>query len=350
MICSYLGSKSSLLPYIDHIVYPLISESNSKIKFIDLFLGSGCVSNHYKNHVSEILCCDQELYSYVFGKALLQCPYSDKLKGIIKDLNLLQPKKGLVYKYFASNDKLFFSSKNAQMIDAMRQEISVLVNNHIITYPEYIFLLGSLLISSSAIGNTCGTWRAYLKVLSKKALKPFILFPIHEDTCITCKSQVKLLNVCDLNIETTTTDIIYIDPPYNSAHYGAYYSFFNYLCAYDCNIKLQGTGIIQDYNKSKYGLIKSCNQEFRTLFEKIKGKSKHIIMSYSSNAIMNIKDLISMLADQYGCMMHVYKIKHKQYTPNASKCRNNTFVIEYLVHIDCTKPKSSITYKWLHRL
>jgi adenine-specific DNA-methyltransferase len=333
MILSYLGSKQSLLPYLDHVIKPLLTPDT---RFADVFLGSGCVSNHYKNDVKAIESCDAEIYSFVLGKALTQSPFTDNLSDIIDDLNKLTPVKGLVYTNFATNNKLFFSEHNAMCIDAIRIRINRLYDQDKVTYKEFIFLLGSLLTSASAFSNTCGTFRAYLKVLSKKALKAFKLGPIHTDTKITCTSNISCTNVKN---KSFTSNVAYLDPPYNSAHYGAYYSFLNYLCHYNPNIELVGTGIIKDYNKSKFGLLKTCKNEFNQLFKKL--NSDHIILSYSSKAVLNIHTILQMLVNKGDII--VYKVKHKSYTPNA-KCK---YIIEYIVHINCLASSQSIVYKWL---
>lgn len=339
---SYIGSKKSLLPMLEHVIKPLIRKPNTT--FCDFFLGSGCVSNHFKNvpGIARIIAGDLELYSYVFGKALLNVPYSYKLAMLIDQLNLLAATAaGLVERNFAQDGKLFFSKENAQRIDGMRLAISKLYHAGAITYPEFIFLLASLLVSSSAVSNTCGTFRAHLKQLNCRAKKKFKLIPVHHDKKIFSKNIVKRKNAIEM-ASRFHADIIYLDPPYNSCHYGAYYSFLNYLCAYDGHLKLNGTGILENYNKSKFGLAKQAMVEFRTLFAGI--KANFVVLSYSSKGIITIEDMTHMLMEKGS--VHLYKIWYKAYKSKKEPAKRG-HVIEYIIVLDCNAPKGRIKKTWL---
>ncbi|NBU82889.1 MAG: hypothetical protein EBS55_14715, partial [Flavobacteriaceae bacterium] len=139
MILNYLGSKASMLHHIDSVVKPLLKPDNSST-FCDLFLGTGCVANHYKNNVKSITGCDTELYSYVLSNALCKCPFTFKLAKCIDTLNEMScdhiPKKCLVADQF-SIKRLFFSKENALKIDFWRTSINSLFKQGLIDYTEF---------------------------------------------------------------------------------------------------------------------------------------------------------------------------------------------------------------------
>ncbi len=133
--------------------------------------------------------------------------------------------------------------------------------------------------------------------------------------------------------------IVYLDPPYNSSHYGAYYSFLNYLCLYDARLKTVGTGTLEQYNKSKFGLSKFALKEFGTLFGSI--TSDYIVMSYSSGGIVGLDDLLKLLSNK-GCIT-VYKIWYKAYKANNHNKQGH--VVEYLIVVDCRHDKTLSSFK-----
>jgi adenine-specific DNA-methyltransferase len=357
MILSYLGSKQSLLPHLDTVIKPLLDKNTC---FYDVFAGSGCVSNHYKHHVGSIVAGDLELYSYVINRALLRCPYSKKLAIIVDQLNICcsqvrVPKKlplDLVYHNFASNGRLYFTKDSALKIDTIRHSLTKMHQNGTISYPEFIFLLASLLTSSSRYANTCGTFRAHLKSLSKRANRLIQLSPIHTDLRInSCnlvkkKDALKLCNTCKILNPANT--VVYIDPPYNNVHYGAYYSFLNYLCEYSPKHVLTGTGILPQYNKSNFGLIRHAFLEFKRLFtSRLVRSARYIVMSYSSKAVIALSHITSMLSN-LGSII-VYKVWHKAYQPcSSSKSTVRRHVTEYIIKVDCSGPKGvSPRFCWL---
>ena len=326
MILSYLGSKASIIYEIMSIMRPYIGKNE---KFCDLFAGSGIVSHYMSNECYNVSSCDQEVYSYVLTYALTKCVYTDRLKTLITSIK--GEKDGLVTQNFSPPARKFFTNENANNIDDCRIHISTLFNTNTISYKEYIFLLASLLCSCSKIANTCGTFRAYLKHFSTKALKEFVLEPVHTNSlnrkkkCIVRKDDVLRF------IEKNRWDVVYMDPPHTNIHYGAYYSFLNYLCIYNTTTQLKGTGIIQSYNKSLFGMKKHAKYAFFSLFSKI--QCRELFISYSSKSLLPIEQMINVIKDAIPQLksIHVHNINHKPYCPNSKCCKSN--VVEYLIHV-----------------
>lgn len=337
MILSYLGSKASMLHHIDSVVKPLLKPDNSST-FCDLFLGTGCVANHYKKYVKSISGCDTEVYSYVLSYALCKSSFSFKLAKCIDTLNDMSlndntKRVGLVTKHF-SNERLFFLQENALKIDFWRISIDTLYKQGIIDYSEFIFLLASLLKSTSKVANTTGTFRTYLKSLSKKATKPIFLEPIHKDKN-KIHVEIKNTDVLSFVKKMDNVDITYIDPPYNSVHYSAYYSFLNYLCLYNKTIALTSPGVIQDYYKSKFGLVKNARNELKRLLDLIQGKTKYIILSYSSCGVLSIS-VLTQLLKIYG-KVKVYRFAHKKYQSNKKSAIKRLAHSEYIFVLTLAK-------------
>ena len=89
----YIGSKKSLLPFLDDVMKDVIIEHTS---FADLFAGTGSVSQHFKDTAKNIVVNDSEWYSYIINFALLKVDYSDKLGKVIENLNTIKGVDGLI--------------------------------------------------------------------------------------------------------------------------------------------------------------------------------------------------------------------------------------------------------------
>jgi adenine-specific DNA-methyltransferase len=336
MILSYLGSKTSMLPKIYQVVKPMLTKDTV---LYDVFSGSGAVSQFFKNKVSQVVSSDIELYAHVLSYALLKCKFSRDIAIIIDNLNNIPSVFGLVSEHFAPPKRLFFSLENAMKIDAIRLAINRMYKNKTITYDQFMFLLASLLKASSKSSNTCGTFRAHLKHMSIRSLKPLTLIPIHTDTM--WRSQHR--NMCMQKdavkaVSTVKADsmnaIVYLDPPYNTTHYGAYYSFLNYLCMYDKNQQLCGTGILANYNKSKFGYKKKAMQAFDELFDGI--CARHIVMSYNSGAVLKLSDVLNLIKNKGAIIVN--HVTYKAY--KSKKCATNQTVTEYIIVVDTLGPIS----------
>lgn len=341
MILNYLGSKSSLIKYLDYILSTI--PNKSKYVFCEPFAGSGIVSSTFSNVFKNVISNDMELYSYVINYALLRSSYTTKVKEIIEYLNKKTGNNHLILKEFSPPKRKFFTNQNACIIDECRLYMHELLISGDITYDEFIFLLASLLVSLSKIANTCGTFRAYLKQFSNRSLSQMKLYPIHKKTQKSCRNSVTLGDAVTC-AKKNNYDVIYIDPPYNSTHYGAYYSLLNYVCLYDEKIELKGSGFIKKYYKSKFGLKKKACIEFRKLIKNI--HAKHIVLSYSSSALLSI-NYISQLLCKKGSLT-IYTIQYKKYKSKTTQSTTVNEHFEYIFHVDCTQQENpKIIYKKL---
>ena len=154
--------------------------------------------------------------------------------------------------------------------------------------------------------------------------------------------KMQILHNHDLiNVECKPR-VVYLDPPYNSSHYGAYYSFLNYLCMYDSKQKTIGTGTLEQYTKSRFGLVKFALKEFEILFDSI--LADYIVMSYSSCGIINITDIVNLLCKKGNVTLN--KIWYKAYKANNNSKRGH--VIEYIIVVDCSRGcKGHVRKCWL---
>ena len=164
----YLGSKVRLLTCIQDVIdkYNIQGEN-----FADLFSGTGCVGDFFKDKYN-VISNDFLYYSSVMSKAkLLFCNkpsfrrFEKKYKGdIFEWLNtkeFIPNRTYFVYNnYTPAGDRMFFTEKNGIRIDGIRQTIEELLLEGVIDNNEYLYLLASLLESVTRFSNTSGTYEA----------------------------------------------------------------------------------------------------------------------------------------------------------------------------------------------
>lgn len=182
----YLGNKNKLLPAIQIVMDKYHIEGET---FADLFAGTGCVGDYFKNKY-KIISNDFLYYSYVFNKAKLSfsaTPEFNKFREVY-NCDIFEWLNNRVYTpndtYFVYNnytprgERMFFTEENGIRIDGIRQDIENLKTNDLFDDNEYYFVLASLLESVTRYSNTSGTYEAFFKFWDVRAEKTFEILPI----------------------------------------------------------------------------------------------------------------------------------------------------------------------------
>lgn len=224
----YLGSKTSLLKNI----YSIISRYKISGSFCDPFGGIGTVGSYMKGKGYSVYSGDLLKFAHCFQIARIQndsLPDFFKLKQLLS-INTIQELEGYMSNLFAdrgwfvkeySIERRFFTISNASIIQACIDKIWNWQKLNIINENEYSILIASLINSMDRVANTAGTYYAYLKTWYRKALNRFefkMLEPINGKQ----KCHSFLMDAISM-VNTVTSDILYLDPPYNERSYGSYY-------------------------------------------------------------------------------------------------------------------------------
>lgn len=328
MSLGYIGSKKSLLSFLDQHISPYLTEQTI---FGDLFAGTGIVGKHFQGRCFQIVSNDVELYAYVINRALLMVGYSERLQNIITEYNLLEPQKGLFSRYY-SEERMFFTSQNANRIDGIRQTLQLQKETERITEDEYFFLLASLLVSADRVANTTSVYGAYLKHFKASAQKDFVFIPIHTSMDFP-KGKVYHRDILSLAPEVKC-DVVYLDPPYTSRQYGANYSPLNFLVRYDEETEVRGKGGLLDYFKSPFCQKAKVLEAFQTLLDSL--VVPIIFISYSSESILPIDELVN-LCQTHG-VVTIHTQEYKKYKSGVSG--DTAVVLEYLIEIHSLSEKN----------
>jgi len=328
---NYIGSKFQLLEWISGIMKEKTGWQQFSGKTVaDLFAGTGVVSHHFRKHGATVVSNDAELYSSIISHAFTCSTYSESCSVLIAKLQQEVDEKrhlttvGFVTRHYSpyeTNGRKFFTVENAQRIDYMRAGLEAARKG--LTEDEYKFVLASLLISADAVSNVPAVYGCFLRDFKAKALKNLTLVPIH--TIQTASTGSGTYNSDVLNTEFLngfTSDLVYLDPPYNERQYSKNYFPLNIIAKTPTQLlseqPLKGkTGIPTDCFISPF-----CKKgpvvlaAFDTLFSTL--KTSWIFLSYNSESLVS-KDAMVELMKKYGTVSVVerdYK-RFKSYEYNA---------------------------------
>ena len=320
----YIGNKSRLIGFIEECLKDFnINYNNCKV--YDLFSGTGSVSEFFLKNDCKVLSCDNMNYAIaeqyrrlyfrkepIFNELKNIIGY-EKLDDILKYLNSLEGNEGYFFENFCEEGKYkrrFFSSSNAKKIDAIRNKIDEWKD--ILPYEKYIFLVGILMNSADFVSNTAGTYGAYLKIWRSMALKELKLKK--PEFINSGEIKMYISDVIDFVKEQNKADIVYLDPPYNTRQYPAYFSVLESIVVND-NQVLNGKTGLRNYEKqkSKFSIKKDVKEEFEKLIDNI--KSDYIVMSYSTEGILDSNFIMEVLKRKGKTKM--YNTSYRRFKTNA---------------------------------
>lgn len=116
---NYIGSKYSLLDFIDKTVKSVVGEDMSQLVFCDLFAGTGVVGRHFKTQVRKVISNDLEYYSYVLNRNYIgNHKEIQGRKSCIEKLNSLGGiDDGFIFTQYClggGNERQYFSDGNGK--------------------------------------------------------------------------------------------------------------------------------------------------------------------------------------------------------------------------------------------
>ncbi len=335
---NYIGSKYSILSYIDEVVEDFVKPKKD-ITFCDIFAGTGVVSKYFKEKGYNIIANDIQYFSYAIIKGIIENSTELKFEKLDKKhidpficLNGLAGKKGFIYKNYSLGgtkkkefQRQYFSDENARKIDACRMKIEKWKNKSLITDSEYYYLIACLLEAADKVANTASVYEAFLKDLKSSAIKPIRIEPL-ELVFKNKKYEIYNKDSKEL-IDEIKGDILYLDPPYNNRKYDTNYHILETIALYD-NPKIKGkTGTrIEDTKKSNYCVKSKAAKELEDLIKR--AKFKYILLSYNDEGIISIEEIESIMK-KYGNYKR-YSKKHRRFKSDSTKKSKKNYTIEYI--------------------
>lgn len=347
---NYIGSKQTLLPFIDETISSVIG-NDSCDRLLDPFAGTGAVSVHYKKKGYSIIANDIQYFNYVRLRHYVEnCkPYNYYFKT--KDINhdrfmelmdyfldngwkeIPSDKYMYVLNTFANGNfedggRLYFSEDNARKIDGFRHKLCEWMNGVEITYDMYFLCLTMLLEAADKVANVASIYGAYLKKLKATARKTI---SFTEPELILSDNKCMVYNE-DANqiVRKVSADILYLDPPYNHRQYASNYHVLETIAKYD-NPKPNGKTGVRDWVDQK-SLYCMKNKAYEALDDLVRNADcKYIFLSYNNEGILSFDEIRKILSQRGGYGM-AEKDYHRFKADNNREYKSDT-TTEYLHYV-----------------
>lgn len=289
----YTGSKYKLADWI----FDIIDNNCKGNSFCDIFAGTGIIAQHALSRMKMVTVNDFLFSNEIIYKAFfLQEPYEkekiSRYKTTFQNLVAQNIKQNYVSENFGNK---FFSYNDSLLIGEIREQIE---SANDLSEKEYAILLASLLYSADKVANTVGHYDAYIKGHTIADQFKFELISPYKT-----KATVQIHREdSNLLAKTLESDIVYIDPPYNSRQYSRFYHVLENITTWK-KPKLYGVALKPEpENMSEY-CRNTAFEAFSALINDL--KCKYIVVSYNNTyaskssssmnkmTLENIKEVLS---------------------------------------------------------
>lgn len=355
----YIGNKRKLLPLISEAIAATGLRSGT---FLDAFAGSGVVARLAKTAGFRVIANDWEPYAEVINRAYIAAntpPGFAHLGGLdeaIAALNALPGRAGYIAshycpaddeRYDVATERMFYTQENGRRIDAMREQIESWRRDGVINAAEEAMLVAPLIYQASYCSNTSGVFKgfhrgwggatktAWYRIRSHLTLSPPMLFDNGLENLVVREDAADIAGEIGC-------DIAYLDPPYNQHQYGANYHLLNTVALWDKPLigrRISGNGmrdkaaIRTDWRtlrRSPYCYKRSAQEAFEELISRV--RARYILVSYSTDGIVPVEDLLSCLEER-GEMSVVVR-RYKRYRVSSQRPSPRPHTVEFVAIAD----------------
>jgi adenine-specific DNA-methyltransferase len=201
------------------------------------------------------------------------------------------PKSSFTSSRGRTGRRRFFSSANAQHIDAILNRMRYWRAEQLMSDELEALILSVLLGAVERVSNTQGTYHDFPRdTYDPRALRPMRLMPPALDGLLgppTSHIVGNALDTLEFIQDVPEHAVLYIDPPYNFRQYTAYYFLPNIICRYptleDLDGYFAGVRYVRGQNPADDFVSSFCKaREFipslRTLIQR--ANTKTVILSY----------------------------------------------------------------------
>ena len=195
----------------------------------DAFAGTASVSRALKSEGWRVYSSDLLMSSYVFQHAYVVADTADPaLEEMARDLSRAEPRAGFISRHFSpaggstSAGRMYFTPENAARIDASRETLEIWRKERALGDDDYYLLLAAIIEGADRVANTAGVYASYMKRWQPNARRAFEIVP-ERPVSGKVAARAYLMDAACAAKEIGEVDLLYIDPPYNSRQYVAYY-------------------------------------------------------------------------------------------------------------------------------
>lgn len=361
-LIKYMGAKREILEYVTESIQNLNVDSEW---LCDLFSGTSIISASLKDEYN-IHANDIQQYSAIFSNTYLL-----NLNRLISPLQIQEIEERvcfLVAEFKERYPQLEFdytqitNYKELQRLEKAQQElisfdfgigfnlftkyysgtywsfeqcvwidsIRAIAEDYIGT-PSYYAILSALIFSMSYASQSTGHFAQYRDV-TESNMNDILIYRHKNIWNLFSKKFGELIST--LNVETkfeykvTSLDymdclraikknsIVYADPPYSTVHYSRFYHAIETLVRYDHPIIKYKGRYRDDRHQSPFDKKKEVRNAFKLLFEGVKNRESHLVLSYSDNGMISQDDILnishSVFGSEYECNLQSKEYIHSK--------------------------------------
>ncbi|WP_420633566.1 DNA adenine methylase [Candidatus Palauibacter sp.] len=241
-----------------------------------------------------------------------------------------------------AHGRMYFSRENGRKIDGVRERIERWTGESRIGRTEAQLLIATLIEAADRVANTTGVYASFVKTMQPNARRPLELRPIEPtpraNGAAACRAfrgpAARLLEAVG------PVDLVYLDPPYNSRQYPAYYHIPELLAlGWTPPPEIRGkTGLIPDEAvRSDWCRKPRAPDALQAVLEAADGR--HILFSYNDEGLLD-REAIERALRGRG-LPDSYRLFHRPYRryrsdadgPHRSYRRDD--VREHLHYVRC---------------
>lgn len=356
----YIGNKTKLLGFLRASLARLGVTRGTRAA--DPFTGTASVARMLKALGFQVVAGDIMCYAYLFARAYvaldaepdfsllageLRARRRPDLLAVLRHLERLKPEPGFIHEHYSPggregrhHGRMYFTPENAARIDAIRARVAQWHARGLMDDAGQDVLLAALIEAADRVANTTGVYASFVKSWQPNALQPLRLRPI----VFTPRNGTGPSTALRADAETVVAsaaaagelELLYLDPPYNTRQYSAYYHIPELLAEgwFDQPPRLRGkTGLIPDEEKrTDWSRRGRCEAAFERLIAA--APCRWIVMSYNDEGIIPRATIEGVFRayghpDSFRCFHTGYR-RYRADEDRVGRCYKSDRVEEYL--------------------
>lgn len=286
----YLGSKRTLVPVLGRIASAVEARTA-----VDLFTGTTRVAQEFKRRGIQVTAVDIASYSEVLARCFIETDAAAvdprQLADAVARLASLAGTPGYVTRVFCEEAR-YFQPRNGARIDAIRDAIAT----DYADTPLEPLLLTALLLAADRVDSTTGVQMAYLKSWAPRASRELEL---RAPTLLDGPGRALRGDARDLASRLASTELMYLDPPYNQHRYFTNYHVWETLVRWD---QPEAYGVARkridsrdDATKSVFNRKREMPGAFAALLGAVRAET--VVVSYNDEAWISPERMMTALRD-----------------------------------------------------
>lgn len=290
----YLGSKRTLIPNILELVRSLGPGART---VTDLFSGTSRVGHALKKEGYQVVSNDLNAYAHTLALCYVEANQEDVGRDaglLVSEFNRMRGVPGYFTETFCQKSR-FFQPKNGERVDTIREEIERKGLDPILK----AVVLTSLMEAADRVDSTTGVQMAYLKKWATRSEKDLELrvpdlVPKTKERPCTAHQEDALTYAAKV-----TTDVAYLDPPYNQHNYLGNYHIWESLVLWD-KPEVYGVACKRVDVKDRTSPFNSKPKALGAMAQVISDLScPYIIVSFSDEGYVSKEEILGLLSKNH---------------------------------------------------